>query len=190
MSESKNVIIIKKSIFMGQNRNLNRIKILGLVMLFMFIATQAFSQKCKFDIDKKDPLSGEQTKGISFKINTNWSLGFNKVNNQYFVGMSIVFNGNTREILTPENTIIFKLANGEIITIYAKDNYTPTAQVMGYNIVSRYIALYDISEEDLQKIAASPLVYAKVGVGSVAHQSEFNSKKGTEFQNKAKCILQ
>ena len=170
-------------------RRLTRILSLGIVLLVVSTG-QLFAQKCKFDIDKKDPLSGEQTKGVSFKINTNWSLGFNKVNNQYFVGMSIVFNGNTREVITPENTIIFKLANGEIITLYAKDNYTPTAQVMGYSIVSRYIALYDISEEDLQRIAASPLVYAKVGIGSAAHQSEFNSKKGTEFQNKAKCILQ
>jgi len=120
----------------------NRVKILGLIVLFIFITMQAFSQKCKFDIDKKDPISGEQTKGNTFKINTSWSLGFSKINNQYFVSMFIVFGGNTREIITPENTMIFKLANGEIITLYAKDRYTPTLVPDILSILSIYCRIH------------------------------------------------
>ena len=42
----------------------------------------------------------------------------------------------------------------------------------------------------MQKLAAFPLVYIKVGIGARDYDSEFNTKKGTEFQNISKCILQ
>ena len=77
-------------------------------------------------------------------------------------------NGNLRDVITPENTLIFKLANGDLITLYANDNFYPTAQVNSNQtgVVSRYDAKYNISAEDLRKLAASPLVYVKMGLGA------------------------
>ena len=170
------------------------IKFFSLVMLFMFIAPQVYSQKCKFDYEKKDPLTGEATKGNSFMIKMWWHLGLNKVGNEYHVGMYIRLDGNVRDYVTPENTIIFKLENGEIITVYADNEYVPTAQSVRYGneyrVVSVIRAKFTISEEDLQKIATSPLAYVKMTAGARTYDSEFKTKKGAEFQNKAKCILQ
>jgi len=173
--------------------NTSRRNIRSLVILFLLVCStlQLSAQKCKFDYDKKDPLTGEVTKGNTFKVKIFWHLGFNKIGNKYFVSMLVYGAGNIREIITPANTLIFKLANGEIITLNANDNFYPIAQATQGGIVTTYSAKYDISEENLQKITASPLVYAKVEVGSLPPtDAEFNVKKGTEFQNKAKCILQ
>jgi hypothetical protein len=166
------------------------VKIIGLGAVLAVVGLTAQAQKCKFDYQKKDPLSGEATKGNTFGVKMWWKLGLNKVGNTYFIGMWININGNVRDIITPENTIIFKLANGEIITLKASDNFLPTAQATQTGVATSYRAKYDISEEDLRKIMASPLIYVKMEVGARIYDSEFNTKKGTEFQSKAKCILQ
>ena len=168
----------------------NVIKIFGLAMLFMFIAPQVYSQKCKFDYEKKDPLTGEATKGNTFKAHPNWRLELNKVGDKYHVGMFMRVSGNTREIITPESTIIFKLENGEIITVNADNEYVPIAEVYESGVISQMRAKFTISEEDLQKIAESPLAYVKMTIGARTYDSEFKTKKGAEFQNNAKCILQ
>jgi hypothetical protein len=105
--------------------------------------------------------------------------------------MACFLNGNFRDILSPENTIVFKLANGEIITVYSNDNYLPIAQATQGGVFTNYNAKFNISEEDLKKIAASPLVFVKMTIGAThKYDFEFKTKQGEEFQNKAKCILQ
>ena len=167
-------------------------QILGLGVLLLVVSTgQLAAQKCKFDYEKKDQITGEQTKGNTFSIKMWWKLGFNKAGDKYFLGMVAVINGNVRDIISPENTIIFKLANGEIITLYANDNHLPTAQATQYGVQTTYNAKYNISKEDLEKLAASPLVYIRMGIGETRrYESEFKTKEGTDFQNKARCILQ
>jgi hypothetical protein len=168
------------------------IAILSLGILFLFAgAGQLSAQKCKYDFEKKDPITNEMTKGNTFGIKMWWRLGLNKFGDRYFVGMAITIAGNVRDIITPENTISFKLSNGEIIVLNAKEEYLPIAQATVNGVITVYQAQYDISKEDLQKLAASPLSYVKVNVGSArSWDSEFKEKKGAEFQQKANCIMQ
>ena len=180
------------------------VKILSVVILFFVVCTsQLAAQKCKFDYNKKDHITDEQSKGITFVISAGsmfytierpmqWKLELHRVGNKYSVSMFATFGGNVRNIVTPENTIIFKLTSGELITIHANDNYPPDAHINpnSNNIVSIYNTKYDISVEDLRKIAASPLIYLKMEIGGNSYDYEFNAKKGEDFQNKATCILQ
>lgn len=154
------------------------------------MSIQTYSQKCKFDYQKKDEITGEETKGSTFDVKRGWKLGLNKNGDQYSIGMLIQFDGNLRDIITPENTIIFKLENGEIITVNANQNYIPTAQATGYGIVSMYNARYNISKDDLKKIASSPLTYIRVGIGLQTYDESIAVKKGKSFQEQANCILQ
>ncbi len=117
-------------------------------------------------------------------------MGLNKNGNQYFLGMLIQLNGNVRDIITPENTIIFKLENGEIISVNASQDYVPTAQATEYGIVSIYSVRYNISKEDLKKIASSPISYIRISIGLQTYDENIVSKKGKSFQDQANCILQ
>lgn len=162
------------------------------VLLLVVSSTQLSAQKCKFDYDKKDPITGEQTKKITLKINMAWYVGFNEVEGKYFISMDFFIPGNNiKEFISPENTVIFKLTNGELITLHANDNYIPTIRA-SESIVSVYNAKYDISKEDLQKLATYPLAFIRMGIGSGKHDidREIKAKEGVEFQNNAKCILQ
>lgn len=166
-------------------------KILGLGMLLLFLASMQLSaQKCKFAYDKKDPITGEQSKGVQFTIQRTWALAICRLGDTYFISMAMTGAGNNREIITTENTIILKLANGELITINAKEEYVPAAQATQYGVVTQWRAEYNISEEDLQKMANSPLTYVRMQIGARTFDQEIDTKKGQDFQNKSKCILQ
>ena len=166
------------------------IKVLAVTVVFILMSAQAYSQKCKYDYQKKDEITGEETKGNTFDVKRGWKLGLNKNGNHYFFGMLIYINGNVRDIVTPENTIIFKLENGEIITVNANQDYVPTAQATEYGIVSMYNVRYNISKDDLKKIAYSPLTYIRAGIGMQTYDENIATKKGKSFQDQTICILQ
>jgi hypothetical protein len=172
------------------NKNLTKI---GLLLLIIFLAVQSYSQKCWYDYHMKDPITDNEIKGITFNVggflDSRWQLELHKHGNQYFIGMYIKLNGNIREVITPENTIVFKLENGEIITIHANEDYVPTSQATQYGIVSWFNARYVIPEDDMQKIAASQLTYIRASVGTQVYGGSISKKKGKLFQSNAKCIL-
>jgi len=176
----------------NQKKAKSKIKSFGLIMLFVFLTVQAYSQKCWYDYHEIDPITGNEVKGITFSnayFFPSWQLGLNKHGNQYFVSMYISLSGNTREIITPENTIIFKLENGEIVTIHANENYVPTSEVTIYGFSSWLTARYYISEDDLQRIASSRLTYVRVSIGPKIYDGSFSKRKGKQFQSNAKCIM-
>jgi hypothetical protein len=172
---------------------MNRIKVFGLVLLFIFLAVQAYSQKCWYDYHEVDPITGNKVKGNNFNIggflDSGWQLGLNKHGNQYFIGMYIRLSGNIREVITPENTIIFKLENGEIITIHANEDYVPTSQATQYGIYSWFNARYYIPEDDMRKIASSRLTYIRASIGTKIYDASFSKRKEKLFQSNARCIL-
>ena len=166
-------------------------KFLGLGILFFFLASMQLSaQKCKFDYEKEDPLTGAQTKGNTFTVKVYWKIGFNKVGDKYTISMWLRMNGQVRDIITPENNIVFKLENGEIITVFANDSYVGRSQATQNGVLTVYDAIFAVSEDDIKKLAASPLTYVRMPIGALTAESELNTKKGAEFQGKAKCILQ
>jgi hypothetical protein len=161
-------------------------------MLFIFFTVQAYSQKCLYDYNEIDPITGNEVKGITFSnayFFPSWQLGLNKHGDQYFVSMYISLSGNIRDVITPENTIVFKLENDKIITIHANEDYLPTSQATQYGIYSWFNARYYISEDDMQKIASSRLVYVRASVGTKIYDGSFSKKKGKQFQSIAKCIM-
>jgi hypothetical protein len=169
------------------------IKVFGFSLLFFFIVEQTYCQKCYYDYVEKDQITGEIIKGNTFGIGCfigcGWIIGLNKHGNRYFVDMHIKISGNVRDVITPKNSIIFKLENGEIITVYANEDYVPTSQATQYGIYSWFNSRYYISEENLQKIASSRLTYIRASVGTDIYDDSFSKRKGKLFQKNAKCIL-
>jgi hypothetical protein len=170
------------------------IKVFGFSLLFFFIAEQTYGQKCYYDYVEKDQITGEIIKGNTFGIGCfigyGWIIGLNKHGNRYFVDMHIQISGNVRDVITPKNSIIFKLENGKIITIHANEEYVPTSQVNRYGMYSWFNARYYISEEEIQKLASSRLKYIRASVGTDTYDESFSKRKGKKFQKNANCILE
>lgn len=178
----------------------NVIKIISLAMLFTLIAPQAYSQKCKFDYQKKDQITGEETKGNSVNIysksmslvpKTSSKISFNKIGETYYFEIIIDFHGVVRDIIQKGDAITFKLSNGEVITIYAQNEIIPSAQVIaGERVMTRYKGKYDIDAATLQKIAENMPTFIRANVGSTIYEEEIAVGCGKKIIQAATCILQ
>ena len=166
-------------------------QILGLGILFLFVTTLSLSaQKCKYAYNKIDPLTGEETKGTTFRPIYYCQMSFNKIGETYYVEMAIGDQGNIRDIIQKGDPVIFKLSNGEIVTITSQDEYIPMAYASTAAITTRYKAQYDIDSTILQKIAANPPIFFRMNIGSKVEQKEISAKDGKKISEAARCILQ
>jgi len=167
-------------------------QILSLGILFLFATTLSLSaQKCKYDYNKKDPITGEATKGIKFDLKLFWEIGFNRIGTSYFLGMEIDPVGVLVDNLLKGDSFIFKLSNGEIVTIYAREECAPAAKLVwpgGYHTF--YSGKYDIDVSSLQKIADNLPTYLRMNIGSKSYEQEISAKEGKKISEAARCILQ
>lgn len=175
-------------------------KILTLGVLLLFATTLSLSaQKCKYDYNKKDPITDEVIKGIGFNIETKRELvgelykskiGFNKVGERYYVNVELMYTGNLRESIKKNDPCIIKLSNGEAVTIYPQSDFLPSASTNGYGVYTQYKAKYDIDAASLQKISEFTPIFFRLSIESKTYDKELDSKDKQKFTNAARCILQ
>jgi hypothetical protein len=166
-------------------------KILSLGILFLFVCTLHLSaQKCKYNYNRTDPITNESAKGNTFSIHIAWKMGFNKLGDTYHLGMYIRLNGNIREFIRKGDPLIFKLSNGEVVTLNSSDEFLPAAQATENGIVTVYQGKYDIDVPTLQKIAANSPTYVRMNIESRVYEKEISAKDGKKITHAATCILQ
>jgi len=171
-------------------------KILSLGILFLFaFSLQLSAQKCKYDYNKKDPITGEETKGSTFNVSTfmgisNWKMSVNKMGNTYYIGNILNVSGNVREIIKKGETVAFKLSNGEVVTLYAQDDFLPVQQATQNGVYTQFTSKYGIDAETLQKIAENMPTFIRLNAESKVYEKEIPAKLGKQISQAAKCIQQ
>ena len=135
-------------------------KITLLLLLFVsFYSFSATAQKinCK---DEKDPITGKRVIQSSYKdgdliykyeegsdvIKVHWPIGYNLEQNTSF---------------SKGAELVLKLQNGEIIKLYSINEAMPETSASIYGIVTRYTFIYDLTKEQLAKLASSPIVFSR-----------------------------
>jgi hypothetical protein len=169
--------------------------------IFMFSITSAFGQKnCKYDYEKEDPFTGKATKGttcaiypaspISYEY---WYVGLNRVGDDYYMGMVVELNGELNLYVNQGDSIMFKLADGNIITIHANDQGTPVSKVTtaGSKVIvtTQYRVNYDISVSDMKKLTESMVTYVRMNLSDKIYEKELKEKRAKDFMNDALCIM-
>jgi glycine/serine hydroxymethyltransferase len=174
-------------------------KILTLGILFLFVCTlQLSAQKCKFDINKTDPISGEVVKENSLVVVKMWgssvpgfNIGFNRTGESYYTHIHMIYGGqNLRAIINKGDIITIKLSNGEILTVYSQEEVLPNAITFVNGVNTEYKAKYDIDAASLQKIADNPPTFIRINIGNVVYDKEIDVKNGNKIADAARCILQ
>ena len=171
----------------------NAIKIFGLVVLFIFIAPQVYSQKCKFEIDKKDQITGEIVKKTNFLLmgKRQWGMvevAFNKVANTFFIDTYIYVGGFSGDVISPTEEFIIKLANGKIITKNTNEKIKPIAFSNGNG--SRFELKLYFSDEELREMANSNPTFMRFSISGKTYDIEITSKDAKNIANSINCILQ
>lgn len=174
---------------------MKQVKIIGLILLFMAVYSFSHAQKCKFDYEKTDKISGETVKGISNKINGNWAIGFVKEGENYFVSLDLrkPFKGvGTRvPILEAGESLMLKLSNDEVITLTSARPVSPRVKqtsLMGADSFYDGV-LYAISSEDMGKLEKNLLKHLRVEIYQEPTDVSLKEKESAKFQEAANCIL-
>jgi len=170
-------------------------KILSLGIIFLFVSTlQLSAQKCKYDYNKTDPITGETTKKTSFSIlpkgTTFGKMSFHKIGTTYHFQMDISCTGELKEIVEKGDKITLKLSNGEIITFTSQDDIKPVYNVSpGLVVTSRYTVAYDIDVESLQQITEFLPTFIRINIGTKVYDEQIASGIGKKIAQAAECIL-
>ena len=176
-------------------KKITKILCLGILFLFAF-SWQLSAQKCKYDYDRADPITGEASKGNTCTIQTYgmgfpiWQVGFNKMGDSYFIGNMYRLVGNVREVIQKGDQMFIKLSNGELITLVAQDDFLPIAKATQSGVYTEYLSKYAIDAATLQKIADNQPTFIRMNIESKTYEKEISSGDGKKMAQAAKCILQ
>lgn len=167
-------------------------RIITLVQCLIF--TFGYAQKCKYDVETTDAFTGKKTLGISAKLPNDAAIGFNLANDKLWVGLLIQFFGEKNEKIAQGDSLLLKLSNGEIITLFTNDVVAPTSYVAGSggynpNIASYYKPNYTIDMANMIKLSQVTITHLRVGFGANNITIPVDEKYREKIMKAARCIL-
>ncbi|MEK0336722.1 MAG: hypothetical protein QQN41_04725 [Nitrosopumilus sp.] len=146
-------------------------------------------QKCKYQLDKKDPMTGERVRRTEVKIKNYFVISFYRKSDTYRVELNVRFVGERNFAVPKGEKLNLKLKDGSILTMECAQNATPVSYVTSSQVMTLYAMSYICSKEDLQKIANTGFSVASAKVGNETLTYEVKEKEIPKTAQKAKCIL-
>ena len=170
-------------------------KILVLTVLFSFIATFAYSQKCKYEYQKTDELTGLATKAVFHEVSSALNLRFKAVDGGYSMDVLIYFSGfnmgsaNTKIPLEADDFISFKFSTGEIVRIPVPKQIIPDLRQDKLALFHLYENI-PVDKELLEKLSGATISYVCLCNEKKIAEGTLKEKDAKILQEKLICILQ
>ena len=159
------------------------------VFLLGFL-TELQAQKCKFNFDKKDPISGDRVRRNSYKLKKQaFTVSFYRKKDEFKLELNMVFAGARNFSVTTSDQLILKMENGEMITVYPSKEFAPTSQATGSGVYSFYAISYNASREQFQQISKSGIVHVRSNMGGETYDVEVKGKMTEKMKLGASCML-
>ena len=165
-----------------------------ITLLLSIALTSGFAQKCKYDVETTDAFTGKKTVGISAKLPKGALIGFNLASDKYWVGLYIEFFGEKNEKIAMGDSLLLRLGNGEIITLYTNQESAPTSYIVGQgtayaNVKSYYKPDYNTDAATLTKISLNPVTDLKFYMGINNLAISVDEKFREKIMKAAGCII-
>ena len=180
-------------------KNMQLYFIVGLATVLSFNSVEVQAQKkCKFDFEETDPFSGKTKKSNTSTLVAGmgyerWLVGWNREGDSFFMGMVTTLQGELNTTINQGDSIMFKLADGNMVVIYAKEVSSPVTDVSTASttpvILSTYKCNYTITKEELEMLSNSVITHVRMNIADKVLQKELKEKKALKVQNDIKCIL-
>ncbi len=179
-------------------------------LLCLIFSHTLFAQKCKYDINKKDAFTGEQTNAIIHK-NRGWVWTSMKKGDKLLIEMTFLHAGDIQKPMAVTDSVLVKLADGTVLHLKPSSEVPPFNQSKSYtqsgtSTSGRYSSA---TTSTMEVTSFSPIfqlersVYGHISrTGIVAIRMDFTGKpidldftvkpllKSVEpIMNNAKCIL-
>jgi len=157
----------------------------------LLLSNYAIAQNCDFDIKTKDKFTGKTKVAFWYYLSPlgETTLTINNINGKFTIDIISQTSGAMQKGVTKGEIGQFRLVNGEIASFTANENAEPTVELNGKTYNSTITAHFDITLEELTKIANSGPVVVKVMMGSEAIVKEFAKKKAEKVRLAVKCLI-
>ena len=164
-------------------------RILALVLLSGLLSTAAMAQDCTFAKQGKDPNNGEAFKESRNVLGKNLTFQLRKDGaSKLSCFLDLVIVGSMNYTIGLKDTLYLKLENYEVVKLVPEKECAPKKISNMNGIVSKYLPYYRISQEILEKLAASPIAQFRV---TFDKNIEGNPKKpeAEAIMKAAACLL-
>lgn len=169
--------------------------IIGLSLAFTVTASQVYAQKCKYEYQKTDELTGKTSKAILYEVSDELTLRFKENAGAYSCDMLIYFKATSETVgfanpfVEKGDSIAFKLNTGEIICLYAEKQIKPSVQQKTFSVYFLYDSAFPISRDLLEKLSGSTVTYIRSYLDKKIYDGRLKEKSSKKLQETIKCIL-
>lgn len=168
------------------------------MLLAVFVLTAPLlskAQKCKFDVEKKDPFGNGSIRSVAHKIGPpswNWNFSLEQNNDKYYIGMRIVQSGKVNDVIAKGEKIMVKLADGNIIELVMQEDVIPAYAVnsVDASIWTNHLPKVEVEREVIEKLSKSPITDIKVTIAKRDNLlPKISSKQTDRIVESAACLL-
>ena len=159
-------------------------------LLIAGIGNVAEAQKCKYDLDKTDPMSDERIRRIENKIKSFLKVSYYRKGDDFRVELYARFAGE-RNFIVPKGSILkLKLSDGTILELANSKDASPVSYVSSNQVMTNYAMSYHISKEQMKQIAdhGFKVVNTKLGDNEITYPVE-KEKHIERNASNAACML-
>jgi hypothetical protein len=152
--------------------------------------TLAYGQKCKYEYQKTDELSGKTSKAIIFELSSIVTLRVKEVDKNYFFDVIIfdIINGGSE--MKQGDSLVLKLSTGEIISLYTDKSIRSNLHLDGFIPAIQFENALTLNQELLEKLSKIPIHFARVTINDRPYDDVLKEKDAKKLLDVFRCILQ
>jgi len=124
-----------------------------LFILLYSYENSLFAQKCKFNVDEVNPISGERLIKTATIKAPNLRIAFCRKGDELFIESNIRFSGEKNSKIDSGLVITFRLEDNTLVKFRTKEITYPTSEANQYGIWTYYYLFFYGSKEDFELLS-------------------------------------
>lgn len=173
-----------------KKKEITMIRILVMLMLCLPFTMDVSAQKCKYSLDKNDPMTDERVRRAENKLKNFFIVSYYRKGDTIRVELNVRFVGERNFKVPAGEKMDLKLTGGEMLTLYNSQEASPVSYVSSSQVLTNYGISYYCSKEQMQQLAKAGFKAASAKVGDETLTMEVKEKEIEKTGQRASCILQ
>ena len=149
----------------------------------------SYAQKCRFQFDKEDPVTGERVvrTGVSLSMWTKFQ--FYRSDDDLRIEYYAMLGGEHNFSVPPGAIMKIRLGNDEILEVKSVNKAVPTSSIVSNRVVTSYGFSYEITIEQMKTIGNAGIKAISVSFNKdIRRTHEFKKRKNKKIKKYARCI--
>ncbi|MBK6626612.1 MAG: hypothetical protein IPJ87_15725 [Flavobacteriales bacterium] len=174
---------------------INLIRSSAIIVSLILLPGTGQAQKCKFKIDRKDPLTGEHIVAEGIRMGGGIGIGVGKVGDKPEISITLTYPHDRSFKVEPGNLMITKLANGDTLHYRNTNTATPVTFVASPGtsttppvIKTQYTLTYAVDQRFYPLLSEHMVELFRVHVNDQAIDITVDAKDGDKIKKYSACL--